>query len=309
MSVAELHPEHLLDREIHGELDDEGRARLEAHLADCATCRIEREMRADFALELSRESLSPDVGALVEQLAKKSVRPPPPSMRVPRRRARIVALAIAATLTLVVGAFAATPVGRRALAPWVGKSWQSTPYEQAPVPTSPPQQGHGPSSAPSAPLLVPTVAVEPTVTATEAPSPPPPLIAAHPAAPPDGASQLFQSESDARRRGNLAEVLSLHTQLTSRYPASREAQVSRMMVGRMLLDHGDAAGALSAFDAYLRNGGGDLREDALAGRAMALDRLGRSDEAVGAWGQLLDAYPGTAYGAHARARVEAARGN
>ena len=89
----------------------------------------------------------------------------------------------------------------------------------------------------------------------------------------------------------------------------REAQVSRMMVARMLLERGDAAGALPGFDAYLRVGSGELREDALAGRATALDRLGRDDEGRAAWRTLLDQYPNTAYGAHARSRVEAPVGN
>jgi TolA-binding protein len=104
-------------------------------------------------------------------------------------------------------------------------------------------------------------------------------------------------------------MLQLHAELVARYPQSHEAQVSRMMVARMLLDRGDAAGALAGFDAYLRAGSGELREDALAGRATALERLGRTDEARRAWMALLDQYPNTAYGAHARSRVEASSEN
>jgi TolA-binding protein len=104
-------------------------------------------------------------------------------------------------------------------------------------------------------------------------------------------------------------MLELHAELVARYPQSHETQVSRMMVARLLLDRGDASGALSGFDAYLRAGSGELREDALAGRATALERLGRTDEARRAWMALLDQYPNTAYGAHARSRVEASSEN
>jgi hypothetical protein len=125
----------------------------------------------------------------------------------------------------------------------------------------------------------------------------------------DGPAPIFGAEADARRRGDTARMLELHAELVARYPQSHEAQVSRMMVARLLLDRGDAAGALSGFDAYLRAGSGELREDALAGRATALDRLGRTDEGRLGWLALLDQYPNTAYGTHARSRVEASGEN
>jgi TolA-binding protein len=119
---------------------------------------------------------------------------------------------------------------------------------------------------------------------------------------------LFADELDARRAGNDAKMLELHAQLVARFPESREAQVSHMTVSRILLDRGDSAGALNGFDSYLRTGSGTLREDALAGRASALDRLGRPEDARNAWTTLLDQYPDTAYAAHARARIEAPGG-
>ena len=124
MSVVDLHPENLLDKEIRGELDDAERQRLEAHLAQCATCRLERELRADFALELSRDSVPPEIASLVDTLAKGTagtvgaagtagtVEPAAPVARTApstrTRRMKLVFLAAAATLTLVAGAFAAT---------------------------------------------------------------------------------------------------------------------------------------------------------------------------------------------------------
>ena len=311
MSVVDLHPENLLDKEIRGELDASERQRLEAHLLQCATCRLERQLRADFALELSRDSVPPEVADLVDSLSKRKVELPARKVATLRtRRVRIVLVAAAATLTVVVGAFASTEAGRRVIAPLLGREAVTTPYgEAAPVsakavsPAPQVQSSAAPIVASPPSAIVPPAVVEPTP-AVVAPVQAPPS-----AAPPDGPAPLFAAETDARRRGDTTRVLELHAELVGRYPQSREAQVSRMMVARLLLDRGDAAGALSGFDAYLRAGSGELREDALAGRATALDRLGRTDEARRAWLLLLDQYPNTAYGAHARSRVEAPGGN
>jgi hypothetical protein len=314
VSVVDLHPENLLDREIRGELEPSERERLEAHLAQCATCRFERQLRVGFALELSRDSVPPDIAVLVDTLAKRSVEPPV-SVVVPRRarRVKLVLLAAAATLTLVAGAFASTEAGRRAIAPLFGREGNITPYGEA-TPAAVTAVSHAsPLHSPVAPAASPAAVVEPTAP-PDVPEPPRTVpVAALPApptaVPPEGPAPLFGAEADARRRGDTARMLELHAELVARYPQSHETQVSRMMVARLLLDRGDASGALSGFDAYLRAGSGELREDALAGRATALERLGRTDEARRAWMALLDQYPNTAYGAHARSRVEASSEN
>jgi TolA-binding protein len=326
VSVVDLHPENLLDKEIRGELDAAERQRLEAHLEQCATCRLERRMRADFALELERDSVPPDVAALVESLARRPAstgEAPPadvespvarPARLAPERgpRRKIVLLMAAAALTLVAGAFASTQAGRRALAPFFGRNDSSTPLVDAPATGAASHLAVRASAVRPAEALPSSdapVPAEPLRTVAVLPPPAPSPVAPPVAAPVETPATLFEAESEARRNGDGARVLQLHAQLVARYPQSREAQVSRMMVARLLLDRGDAAGALAGFDAYLRAGSGELREDALAGRATALDRLGRADEARGAWMALLDQYPGTAYAAHARARIEASGGN
>lgn len=55
MSVADLHPEDLLDREVLGVLTASERALLDAHLAQCSACRFERHARVDFNAELGAE--------------------------------------------------------------------------------------------------------------------------------------------------------------------------------------------------------------------------------------------------------------
>ena len=315
MSVVDLHPENLLDREIRGELEPAERERLEAHLAQCATCRFERQLRAGFALELSRDSVPPEIAGLVDTLAKGSVRPPAAVVASSRsRRVKVVLLAAAATLTLVAGAFASTEAGRRAIAPLFGREGNTTPYGEA-TPATVTAVPRGPVlEASAAPAPVPASAAVDPPALPELPEPPravPVVALPVPAAapPPEGPASLFGAEADARRRGDTARLMELHAELVARYPQSHEAQVSRMMVARLMLDRGDAAGALSGFDAYLRAGSGELREDALGGRATALERLGRTDEARRAWMTLLDQYPNTAYGAHARSRVEAPGGD
>ncbi|MFO0680047.1 MAG: zf-HC2 domain-containing protein [Polyangiaceae bacterium] len=54
MSVVSLHlhPEDLFDKESAGTLTAQERERLDAHVASCAECRLERRMRADFADEV-----------------------------------------------------------------------------------------------------------------------------------------------------------------------------------------------------------------------------------------------------------------
>lgn len=47
-----MHPEELLDREQRGALNAAERELLQAHLARCAACRLERQLRVDFEREL-----------------------------------------------------------------------------------------------------------------------------------------------------------------------------------------------------------------------------------------------------------------
>ncbi len=119
----------------------------------------------------------------------------------------------------------------------------------------------------------------------------------------DAAAALFEQAAEARRQGSYARAIELQRELLGRYPRSRESHVARETLGRLLLDRGDPAGAFASFDAYLAEGSGELGEEAMVGRATALERLGRSAQAVDAWRGLLAAYPETAYAAHARSRL------
>jgi outer membrane protein assembly factor BamD (BamD/ComL family) len=114
---------------------------------------------------------------------------------------------------------------------------------------------------------------------------------------------MFDAANAARRSGDTPAALALYDSLERQFPTSREARSAKATTARLLLDHGDLASAVARFDAYLASGAPELREEAMAGRATALERLGRDEEEARAWALLLATYPHTPYAAHARARV------
>jgi TolA-binding protein len=372
MSVVDLHPEELLDKDERGELTADERVRLDAHLDRCSACRAEVVLRADFASELhglddeDRPSALLDLvqGALaaprvatVPPAASPSPAPSPTPSRVDesrvdeslpeaipglRRRPRRTAI----VLLVAAAVMAASAAGATGL---TGRIWLGLRANGQEV-THP----NGEAMAKAAPATtngraaaarlgsVAATATEATATATEveAPSEPvlepqpqpvtlpapaglpithvafPPARAPNPAvavapapapAPttpaPTTASGLFDSANAARRDGDTTTALARYDALGVQYPQSPEARVAKATTGKLLLDRGDAAGALSRFDAYLASGASELREEAMAGRATALERLGRGDDEVRAWAALLAAYPGTPYAVHAKTRV------
>ena len=149
------------------------------------------------------------------------------------------------------------------------------------------------AAKPSAPPL-------PINTASSSSINPPPVVA--PAAPTTAAA-LFESANTARRMGDAATALSRYDALDRQFPGTQEARLAKATTAKLLLDRGDAVGALSRFDAYLASGSPELREEAMAGRATALERLGRGDDEARAWAALLATYPRTPYAAHANARA------
>jgi hypothetical protein len=122
---------------------------------------------------------------------------------------------------------------------------------------------------------------------------------------PTTASGLFESANTARRSGDTMTALARYDALEAQFPATREARVAKATTGKLLLDRGDSVGALARFDAYIASGSSELREEAMAGRATALERLGRGDEEARAWSALVATYPATPYGTHARSRIAA----
>lgn len=164
---------------------------------------------------------------------------------------------------------------------------------------------HHPSEPP-APVPTPvveTIAPPPVVTI----DPPKPIETAFVAPPPvvqlPSAAELFKRANDARHAGRDASAMSDYRTLQSTYPNSAEARASLVALGRLLLDkRADYAGALVQFDRYLAKDG-SLKEEALIGRALALEHLGRKSEEEAAWHAVLDMYPDSIYAGEAHARL------
>ncbi len=234
---------------------------------------------------------------------------------LPRRRRRTAPILFAALASAMTIAGAAV-AGR-----WTGV-WPSAPEEvsapaeivTAAVNRSPrgvmPGRGAAPRTIPdeipapepmiAAPVIAAPVAAPVRSRLSVAPS-------ARPALPGDGvktdAAELFTQANRARVAGQHAGAVRLYGELLTRFPGSPETCLSHATLGRLLLDDGDARGAKDQLDAYLSSGDLTLREEAMANRAMALGRLGRSGEEAAAWSSLLDSYPQSIHGARARARI------
>lgn len=293
MSVTSLHPEELLDKAEKGTLSEVERDRLDAHVRSCSVCRVEQAMRLDFQATREDESAAP-FSAEMLTIALGSVRarpastPPEPIPVTPPRRIPRWVLLAAAVCTLVTLAGAQRTGASQNLLGWFGSRQTSMP-----VPISARTR-----TATPAPTLAPSVIV---------PSPSASVSADLPRID-DGAlretpAALFDEVVSARKRGEYDRSIAACRRLQARHPASREAHVSRGTLGRLLLDRGDASGALASFDAYARGGGGELDEAVLVGRATALERLGRQSEAMRAWSLLLESFPNTPYAEQARAKT------
>ena len=309
MSFADLHPEGLLEREVSGTLEARDRVQLERHLEGCEACRFERKVRKDFAEELADAEPLPAAAGFTQLLIQAALRPK-------LRDASSVRARLSASVTGLVAAAAICA----SAAMGVALAGHLLPrLEDAPVPiTSPPSAPQAARSPTETPTRLDTSAKDAPVPATEiraevSPSPPPPerppASAYVRTAPPmptleSTAASLFDAENEARRQGDYVRALSLHHELGARFASSTEAQVSRAVMGRGLLDRGKAEEALACFDDYLIFGSGDLGEEVMAERATALERLERTDDARAAWQRLRETYPASSYASRATARLE-----
>jgi hypothetical protein len=290
------HPEALLDRARSGQIAAADLAALEAHAAGCAACRFELRLIEDGRRagkpRVSDELLMARIRrATTRRLVARGLSARAPSA-VRRRRvawlvaAAVLGVAIATGATLKPRApssrlqHAAEPARRLSLAAWSGHVGRGV---AAPSPAS--------NAAPETPAIAPRARVE-----TRASS----------ASQPATAAELFSEANRARRAGNVSAAVGLYKHLQGTFPGSTEAHVSRVSLGRVFLDRaGSPAAALAQFDGYLASGSqGALRHEALIGRALALQRMGRAREELAAWRSVLAAYPRTSHAPHARARIE-----
>ena len=291
MTRIDLHPEELLERAARGGLSSAEQARLEQHLAGCAVCQVERALAVRAALDSAPLR---DEELLVARLKRDVVaRLRAPTHARPRRRVAVGALvaagliaSAAAAATVVAirngGGVREREVARSAPPP------KATPPATSALSVATPPTAATPSAAPAGAVVpserIPKASLEPL-----------------------SASELFSRANQARREGKAKDAVRLYRSLQERFAGSSEELVSRVSLGRLLLDRlGDSRGALVQFNSYLASpGGGALREEAMVGRALALGRLGRGAEERAAWRALLEAFPRSTQEKRARARLDA----
>jgi TolA-binding protein len=297
MTRFDLHPEELLERAERGSISAAERARLDQHLAECAVCRVERGLSARAAIdaaplrdeELLLARLKRDVIARLEN----------PAGQRPRRKRAVVVLSLlaasvasVATATTIVVMRRTASVQETAVAPPSAVKPASAPRVVAPTPAV--------VAAPvvQEPSAVETVEVAPPSAEPEQPAKAAPIEVS-------SAAEAFSRANLARREGKVKEAVRLYRTLQERFAGSSEELVSRVALGRLLLDRlGDSRGALVQFNSYLASpGSGALREEAMVGRALALGRLGRGAEERAAWTALLGAWPKSAHAKRAQARL------
>jgi len=290
-TITELHPEGLLARASTGELSPHDADVLRRHLEDCPACSLQ--------LAISR-STAPQArdAELIERVASRATHAWSPA-RGPAKRSRVRLGFLAAALCAAAAA-AAVPAwdfrGSSQPTPTVGRALSALPpVVRAPVPT-------GPTDPPALPDSEPAVLPAPAHASGAASEPKTPSVR------PLSAQELLERAASERRAGRTSIAVLLYRELQRTYPRSREAHVSRVSLGRLLAASGNPAGALHEFDAYLgSSGSATLTEEALVGRATALEKLGRMSEAQAAWQHLVDRYPGSLSAARARERLAASR--
>lgn len=314
METLVLHPEELFDKAGKGLATPDELARLDAHVAQCTTCRFERQVRLDFdAIGGSTADLD---GLVARALSGAKAAVP----QAPRRR-RVGPMLIAAAIALMgFGSFAAVaqftgvlpklfetrsevqpvpvPAQRaREKTPPVPSEVEG-PAEIEPASTPPPP----PAPAVPAPVVV-VQRARPVPVVREAAPQPDPLPAAQGEVE-QTASSLFAHATQSRVRGEVLEAIRGYREVVASFPASPEAALSQAQLGRLLLDRGEAGAALVAFDAYLGSSDQALREEVQGARAMSLQVLGRAEEERSAWEAVLHDYPSGVYAPRARTRLE-----
>ena len=302
MRHVDVHPEDLLDAAHAGRLDPGEQERLHVHAAHCGACALELRAMGDLAGDLGPQ---PGDDAMLERLVAQAMGGAPGEAAKPARTARPRMLyAVAAALGVgAIGGAALAMVALREPAP-----------AAAPVvlPAAEPADHARPGTRAVAPAAVDEIEVaeesEVVEAAGEVPvpeTPEPRAAQVRVPAPVPSAAELLAQANAARRDGDREGAARLYRRLQGLHPRSREAAISHVTLGRLLLDGmNDPQSSLREFDTYLgQTRHRVLEEEARVGRAMALSRLGRRDEERRAWRELLEHHPDTLYAERARARL------
>jgi tetratricopeptide (TPR) repeat protein len=292
---------HLVVRGHRALLPHADRLALDAHLTECAPCRLDQQIFADFNDE---DAVDIRDGARIEGLA--NVARTWAMARQPRAKRHWPLShrmwAVAAALLLLAGAAGATTW-------WTRRSVATTPAKPGTSPaaivTGRPagELGTGmPVSVAAAPALVP-LSTGPSQNPRPLDHAPHELRAAREAGGSD-AALLLRLAGNARRGGNRTRAVEIYRKLQHDFPGSPEALLSTVPVSNLQLEQGVPRAALAGFDRYLRAApAGVLVPEALYGRARALAALGDHAQEQSTWQRLLRDFPTSAYAPLARRRA------
>lgn len=296
-------PEDLLGLRRAGQLSAADERLLDEHLLSCAHCALDESLHESFANAGRAQATD-------EELIARAVNRTLATRRGPRvRRSWSLAAGIAAALVMAAGlaSAAAWLYGRaRPHGPRPATETVSAPAARPPTPAAP-------ATAAVPKLAIPEPASIPVEQPRTAPVRPrmhrrPVVSEEPPTAPAPGGvldlKALFAAANEARRGGELDRAGALYTELQRRFPDSREAQLSLVSYGRILLDRGRAAEALAQFERHIRAAsGGVLAAEAFYGQARALTSLHREAEARQCWADLLARFPDSIYADVARSHL------
>lgn len=300
MSAPDLHPEDLIERGDQGRLTSSERARLEAHIRHCIVCRVERMARMDFEREAEPLPGAAEVKRVIASLLVPAVgRKGAPSVLTSGVGRALVGIALVLVASLGTAAVC------------LPKTWGPARPTASAMVAGPSTRAGAPSARSAelvgSPPLATGLAIDRIRSETQSLGPAKPHesgslspVSVHaPLADRPSASTLFERAAAARHAGDHSRAADLYRSLLQTFPDSPEAHTALALLGRMLLDDGDDGDAVVEFDRYLQSKG-VLEQDALVGRALALERLGRAADASQAWSAVLRAYPNSAHADRAR---------
>jgi hypothetical protein len=314
VSRVDLHPEELLDRARSGTASKEEISRAHAHMANCAACRIEQTLLVDLERSTAPKPNDHLVAARIRAFVARAVEERTragASLGKQRTARKWAVFAFAATLLLTTFGAAAVMLREHRRAT-VEQATNAAIPAALPRPALVREDLSGVERSPRAEEAKDQPEKTIDKPSDEAPGaramqrPPRAAGKAERAKAADGsAAELFARANLLRRRDEVKEAAGVYRDLQRSFPGSAEELLSRVVLGRLLLDRlGDPTAALAQFESYLAGASqGSLREEALVGRAVALGRLGRAIEERTAWNALLDAFPRSTSAARARARI------
>jgi TolA-binding protein len=282
MIQLDTHPEELLDRIANDTASADDVREFEEHASKCEACAAHRSMRplVRSSLEPSLEERMSNERAVWRAMGALTTRS--------RRRSPRTVWLLAAAAVLVAGIAGARYWNRLRPPPSAQDANLATAAKNAPAPPAalPPQVPENPSDG---------------VESSPVNDKPQPRSAATPE-PRETAAQVFAEANDLRRTGKDSQAMVTYRKVERLFPGSPEAEQSYATLGSLMMEHGNPQEALGQFDHYIERGG-PLLVDVLAGKASALQKLGRTAEERRTWETLLARFPKSVQAARAKTRL------